>query len=55
MIDSEFAHPRMTGQDRRRIATRTLAGTTDTRFASVPRPASALIHPRGHANPQPTI
>jgi hypothetical protein len=55
MVDSKFAHPRMTGQDRRRIATRTLACTTGTCFASVRRPASALTRPRSHANPESTI
>ena len=47
MGDSEFTHPRMTGQDRRRIATRTLVGTTGTSFACVRRPASALTCPAG--------
>src|ERR671920_372481 len=50
MVDSKFTHLRMTGQDRPRIATRTLAGTTGTCFASVRRPASALTCPRRHAN-----
>ncbi len=55
MVDSEFTHPRMTGRDRRRIATRTLAGSTGTCFASVRRPASALTCPRRHANSESTI
>jgi hypothetical protein len=45
MVDSEFTHPRMTGQDRRRIATRTLADATGIAFGFVRRPASALTRP----------
>ncbi len=55
MVDSEFPYPRMAGQDRRRIATRMLVGTTGTYFASVRRPASALTCPRRHANSESTI
>jgi len=42
----------MTGQDRRRIATRILADTTGIGFGSVRRPTSALTCPRGHAHSQ---
>jgi len=55
MVDAKFSHPRMTGQDRHRITTRTLAGSTGTGFGCVRRPASALTSPRGHANSESTI
>jgi hypothetical protein len=55
MVDSKFPHPRTTGQDRRRIATRILVDTTGIDFGSVRRPASALTCPRGHANSESTI
>jgi hypothetical protein len=54
MTDSGFAQSRMTGQDRRRIASRRLAGTS-TCVASVRRPAFALTGPRKHADPDSIV
>jgi hypothetical protein len=53
MIGCRLPHPRMTGQDRRRFAGRTLAGTTGTGFAR--RPAGALPCPRGHVHSESIV
>jgi hypothetical protein len=55
MADRTSPHPSMTGQDRRRIATRTLANTSVLASGRVRRPASALTHPHGHGVVQSTI
>ena len=45
----------MTGQDRRRIATRTLADATGIAFGFVRRPASALTRPHDRAYSESAI
>ena len=55
MVECTNPHRWMTGQDRRRIATRTLADTSGIAFGCVRRPTSALTRPHRHVVVHSTI